>query len=437
MTDPTTRRRGNDLRDLSLRSVVDAIRPKAERYFVWDANVPGFGIDVRAGGTRTWVLFYRVLGVQRRVRIGRVDTMPYAIAEKKVRAYLTAIDNDRDPFLEREATVRSASVTFADVAEGYLRTLEQKRSKRWHEEAGRILRRDLLPTLGKVPISKLAADQVRALHEGMADRPFLANRAKAIVSAVVERAIEDGSRPTTLANPAAVVEDYPEPERDRVVTGDEWKRLRSAIRSLRAELADAPEHDTRAAQLRAVELLALCGARLGAVLPRTYADLNLDAGVLRVVPTHKYVSRIILGAAARRLVAESLPDRPAPRDYLFPGQDRRVGARTVRGDRDTRKHRDPAPIGDVRTAWRRLVELAALDDFTPHDLRGTFASIGAELGYSTFVIGGLLGHRAQGITEKHYAQRPDSLLLAAADAISEEIAKRLGLAQPSPKREAK
>jgi hypothetical protein len=65
-------------------------------------------------------------------------------------------------------------------------------------------------------------------------------------------------------------------------------------------------------------------------------------------------------------------------------------------------------------------------DFAVEDFRGCFASIGAELGYSTFVIGGVLGHSAKGVTERHYAARPDELLLTCADAVSAEVARRLG-----------
>lgn len=435
-----SRHRDADRRDLSLARVVDAIKPRAQRYFVWDKSLPGFGVDVWPSGVMSWVYFYRVLGKQRRVKLGAVDRMTRDEARRRARAYQVEVDAERDPYLAKRQRVgeavkadraRREAKTFADVAARYVAFLEHKRSARWAKEAARILRNDILPPLGALRVADVTRQHVEDLHLGMADRPFLANRAKAIVSAVITRAIEDGDRPATLANPAASVEDYDEQERDRILLPDEWARLRAAWPTVRAEFAAAPAWDTRGVQLRAIELVALTGARAGAVTPRAVGDVSLEAGSLRVVPAHKFVSRVVLGSAARRLVTGwGLPSDP--RTLLFPGQARRTGERTARGARDARPTKAPAPVTGLAKAWARLCAVAKVDDLTLHDLRRTFGSVGVELGYSSFLVGGLLGHRAQGVTEKHYTQRPDALLLAAADAISDAIAERLGLAPAMP-----
>lgn len=441
----SSRRRGKDRRDLSLVRVVAAIRPAAVRYFVWDAAEAGFGIDVWPSGTRTWMLFYRARGVQRRMSLGSVDALPPKAARDRARQLKVAVAEDRDPLQERREgkvaaqsaeRARREAATFGELAGRYLASLRAKKSPRWASEAERILTADLLPTLGAVPIATLNVPAVRALHEAMRERPFAANRAKAIVSAVVARAEEDGDRDRALTNPAHAVKDYPEPPRQREFRTEDWRALARAWRLAHDEFATLPERDTRATQLQAITLLALTGARVGAVMPRRVADVDLEARILTVKPAHKRVARILLGAAAVRTVAP-LVTGAAPRAFLFPGQARRVGEREGRGERDERPERAPSAIASVRPAWSRVVELSGLEDLRLHDLRGAFASVGTELSYTTFIIGGLLGHSAKGVTEKHYTGRPDALLLAAADRISEAVAQRLGLVQGKPPAKAR
>ena len=54
---------------------------------------------------------------------------------------------------------------------------------------------------------------------------------------------------------------------------------------------------------------------------------------------------------------------------------------------------------------------------TIHVARHSFSALAKELGYSEFVIAGLLGHRLGGVTAR-YGQVPDAALVAAANHIS-------------------
>lgn len=61
------------------------------------------------------------------------------------------------------------------------------------------------------------------------------------------------------------------------------------------------------------------------------------------------------------------------------------------------------------------------DEFCPHALRHSFATMAAEIGYSDNIIAGLLGHSINSITHRytHLSLKP---VIAAADAVSEKIA---------------
>ena len=72
-------------------------------------------------------------------------------------------------------------------------------------------------------------------------------------------------------------------------------------------------------------------------------------------------------------------------------------------------------------AWHRVRKLAGLDDVRIHDLRHSFASVGAAGGDSLYMIGKLLGH-SQATTTQRYAHLADDPLKAAADRIAGHIA---------------
>jgi integrase len=60
---------------------------------------------------------------------------------------------------------------------------------------------------------------------------------------------------------------------------------------------------------------------------------------------------------------------------------------------------------------------AGLKGVTIHVARHSFVALAKELGYSEFVIAGLIGHRLGGVTAR-YGQVPDKALVAAANDVS-------------------
>ena len=71
-----------------------------------------------------------------------------------------------------------------------------------------------------------------------------------------------------------------------------------------------------------------------------------------------------------------------------------------------------------------MCRAAELEGVRIHDLRHSFASVGAAGNLGLPVIGTLLGHRSPDVTQR-YAHLADSPLRAAADRIAGTIAARL------------
>lgn len=414
-----------DRRDLSLKRVVDAIRPAATRYLVWDKVRPGLGLDVWPSGRRSWVYQYRNAdGRQRRMTLGNAQTMtPDQAGDAYQAKHAAVVLNGEDPLaMKRARRTRAAldQLSTVDVAGArYVAHLEDaSRSDRWPREVARILDKNL-GTIAALPLSQLTPETVQGLATNMKDRPVAFNRTRAVLSAIVAHAITTGHWPRTTPNPVAAVPEYPEQPRDRYLRPDEWPRVAAVLGALAAELALAPAWDTRRAQLAALILLALTGARIGALLPRVWAAVDVAERVLRCEPEHKGVSEVPLGLHALAHIeswrAQSGADTRSLRTPMFPGQSRQG-------------RRAPA-ITSLATLWRDVRERARLEDFTLHDWRRTFATVAGDVGITDHMIGGLLGHAVPGIRGR-YARRTPAALLEAADTVSAEVARRLGLTMP-------
>jgi integrase len=83
-----------------------------------------------------------------------------------------------------------------------------------------------------------------------------------------------------------------------------------------------------------------------------------------------------------------------------------------------------AHLVNLEKPWRRIRARAGLEDVRLHDLRHSFASVGAAAGYGLPVIGALLGH-TQAATTHRYAHLAADPLRQATDAIGRRIAEAL------------
>ena len=53
------------------KRTVEAARPQVQDYFVWDEDLPGFGLRVFTSGKRSYLIQYKAAGRTRRFTIGQ------------------------------------------------------------------------------------------------------------------------------------------------------------------------------------------------------------------------------------------------------------------------------------------------------------------------------------------------------------------------------
>jgi integrase len=154
-------------------------------------------------------------------------------------------------------------------------------------------------------------------------------------------------------------------------------------------------------QVAAVRLLLFTGARMTEILTLRWSWIDLVNGVIRL-PDSKTGAKTIHLSAPARAVLDGLP-RMSGNPHVI------VGGKTG------------AHLVNLEKPWRRFRKAADLDDVRLHDLRHSFASVGAGTGMGLPMIGKLLGH-SQPQTTARYAHLDRDPVTAANEDIGRRIA---------------
>ena len=291
-----------------------------------------------------------------------------------------------------------------------------KRKDRTRYEYGLLLKVHILPVLGSRRIVDIKRHDVGRLHSSLSDRPFRANRCLALISSIWTWA----SRRDEVQfgdNPAKGIERNPEHGRERYLTADEFARLGDVLRiaetiglpwsvdETKSKAKNAPKPDKRRTiadpfAVAAIRLLVLTGARLREILHAKWETVDFERGILHLADSKTGRKPIYLSSAVLDILSE-LP-RIEGNPYVIPGDN------------------EGAARADLKRPWAAIVKAAKLEGTRLHDLRHSFASIGAAASMGLPIIGRLLGQRQPQITAR-YAHLHADPLRKAADTIGATI----------------
>jgi len=402
------------------KTAVDALAPRERPYLAWDADLPGFGVRVQPSGVKSYVIQFRIGKGGRgageyRHTLGKTTTLTAAQARKAAAELLAKIRLGADPIGERKSA--QAVPSFAELAGEWLAVhVRAKRKGRTAAEYERILKTVINPAIGATRITDLRRHDVAHLHESMAETPALANRALAVISSIwnwsARREIVDAA-----TNPAKGIERYPEHGRERFLSSAEFARLGDAIHEAetvglvyevdedKPKAKHAPKAENRRTvvdkfAVAAIRLLILTGARLQEIVTAKWSYVDAERGIL-FLPTSKTGRKpVYLSAAALQVLAD-MP-RVDGSEYII------AGSKTNR------------PRTDLKRPWAAVKRAAGLEGLRLHDLRHSFASLGAGGGLGLPIVGKLLGHSQPATTAK-YAHLDADPLRRAVDAIGERV----------------
>src|SRR5262245_36881621 len=163
---------------------------KADEIF-FDDDLPRFGVRLREGGSRKYVVQYRQGGIARRYTIGSVATLSLEEARKRARKVLVAIDDGRNPVAEKETARAASRLLFAAVATDFLAACTL-RPKSLYDYTYHL--KKLWKALHKLPLGGISR-QVVASHLriiAQENGSVSANRARSTLSSMFAWAVGEG-----------------------------------------------------------------------------------------------------------------------------------------------------------------------------------------------------------------------------------------------------
>lgn len=411
------------------KSVVDGLEPGSKERVTWCEKLSGFGCRVWPTGKKVFVVQYRAGGRIRKKTIGTFGVLTVEQARKKAEVILAGVQLGRDPVAE-DRKLRDA-MTVSQLCDEYIaHGMAAKKPSTIKTDLCRI-DAHIKPLLGRRKITDVSRRDIERFMTDIADGKSArdkrtskrgrsrvtggkgtATRTVRLLGGILTYAVNQGY---IASNPRARVQLYPDRRMERYLSGEEIDRLFATLDL--AETLGLPWHLNDDAQTKhrpanpanltekisphvtaAIRLLVLTGCRLREILHLKWTDVDLERRCL-VLPDSKTGRRVIPLSSAALTILEHLPE---------------LGMFVIRG-----MYSDQ-PRSDLKKPWARISAHAGLSDVRLHDLRHTFASLGAANGVSLQMIGALLGHKSTQTTAR-YAHLSDDLMRNALDQITRSI----------------
>jgi integrase len=342
----------------------DAIKlPKGKRdHIEFDDDIPGFGLRIREGGSRTWVYQYRIGKKQRRMVLGSAKSVPLGLARENASKLEAKVRLGGDPALARQTAQEEASQTVGALLDQYLEARKAEWRPRSEAEITRHLKTHA-KSLHRFPITAVSQKNVADLLDNIAKEAgnVTTNRVRASLCAFFGWVIRRGIR-LPEGNVASYTEKRKETSRDRVLTHAELKAVWKAC-----------EDDDYGAVLK---LLILTGQRANEIAELRWSEIAGEQIELPAERTKNGRAHIIpLSEPAQLIVGEWADEN---RKYVF--------GRDDSGFQGWSKAKEKI---DARIAAEAGKPLA---HWTVHDLRRTVATRMAELGVQPHIIEAVLNH---------------------------------------------
>ncbi|MEP3225637.1 MAG: tyrosine-type recombinase/integrase [Parasphingorhabdus sp.] len=322
-------------------------------------------------------------------------------------------------------------MTIAQLCDEYLEDgCEHKKASTIATDRGRIARH-IKPLLGRKRVGQVKRGDIEKFLRDVAKgktatdektRKFgrsivtggkgTATRTVRLLGGIFSYAVDRGYIET---NPRLGVKVYADKKGERFLSNAELRKLGETLREAETdglpwqfnEGANAKHRPAKLENQREVispyaiagiRLLLLTGCRLGEILNLKWSDVDFERGFLNLQDSKTGAKQVILGAPALKVLAEL----PRSAEYVIAGA------------------KPNKPRSDLKRPWQRIKTAAGLVDLRVHDLRHSYASIGAAAGMGLGIVGKLLGHASPSTTAR-YSHFADDPLRRASDTISTSI----------------
>ena len=362
-------------------SKIKGLKTKEVPYIVGEDG--GVGVRVYPSGKRSFIYMYRFNNTSRLLTIGAYPQTTLHSARLVSAKAKNQIIKGIDPgTIQKNGKKidRDAETVKALVAE-YIEKWAKQRKRTWKEDE-RILKKDVIPTLGRRKAKDIKRRDIVLLLDEIVGRgaPIQANRALAVIRKMfnfaVTRSILDTSPCAAISAPST------EKRRERVLDDHE-------IKAFWLELNNTKMHDLIKLSLK---LMLVTAQRKQEVTNAKWEEFDLKNNWW-TIPSERSKNgrphREPLTPMAKKLLT-SLADEANKRannsPYLFPSP------RTA----------FPITGQSIDHALRKNTDCFSSPSFTPHDLRRTAASKMTESGIPSSDVSKILNHSENTTINRHY-----------------------------------
>ncbi|MEM6898830.1 MAG: tyrosine-type recombinase/integrase [Pseudomonadota bacterium] len=350
------------------------LQPNGRKQRFPDHEVTGLYLRVAPGGKKTWTIRYRKPDrTSAEMVIGQVSSMPIDTARREAKRLLSNVALGEDPLQSKQNRQQEAIArknrTLSATVERY-RASPAYKTKRASTRTGYNTSLDvhILPRIGHLPVDSIGRKEVAQLLDDLHSEKSgsVSNAARSALSVVLRFAVE---RELIPFNPVRDIKRRHKPkQRSRVLSDEELCQLWQAANDLKGM------SETVSDMLKITMLLP---ARINEIAGMTWDEIDLQKGLWTIpasrmkngknheLPLTKAVLKILTSRLSR---AQTM--------WVFPSSDGQT-------------HMDGKRAGRV---CGRLAARLGWDSFGPHDLRRTYATRMAELGYDKDVVKRTLAH---------------------------------------------
>jgi integrase len=351
--------------------------------------------------------------------LGKTNTLSAEEARTAAREILANVRLGRDPARERRQNRETPTVR--EFVDRYLSEEAERKLKPGTVGNYRIyFHKHAIPEIGATKISAVPSAALAKLHRKIgATKPVTANRVLEALSGLYRYAATVGVVQKGF-NPTNGISAFREAKRERFLTHEELRRLGGTLREAETVglLWNADEDKKSAKHLpkpgnrrvvfspyvtAAVRLLLFTGCRLREILHLEWNSVDVERRMLFLRDSKTGKRAVVLNAPALAVINGLKP----------------IGKYVILSNNENK------PRSDLNRPWRRITTHAQLEGVRLHDLRHSFASVGAGGGLGLPIIGKLLGH-ATPTTTARYAHIDNDPLRQASEGVGGTISAALG-----------
>ena len=362
---------------------IERLQPDGVRRELRIKDAKNLVLRIGETGVKSFIFLYKApSGQRRRITVGSFPETGLNQAKTKALEITVKVKAGFDP----QPGEPLNGNTVADLTALFLVEVRREQSPTWAANVDAMLKKDVLPVIGRMQVDQVKRVDVAKLVDGVAARGSRrrADQTLSVVRSFYKWAVGRGRVDVEIDPTYKLTKHNGNKARKRKLTDAEIKTFWPAL-----------DDQKFSPQIRdALRLSLLTGARIGECVGAPRSEFNF-VEMIWTIPEERTKSDrehiLPLSPMAAEIVREAM-ERSGKSEFLFP----------ARGRRAEPGYGEPVAVHSASQAMRRLCAKLGIEDVRTHDLRRTCASRLGDLGVDQGIVSRVLNHAPKSVTNIHY-----------------------------------